>query len=289
MNEILHGDCLDALKRFEGGYFDLAYADPPFNTGKDWNDYDDRWPTMAEYIDWLRARVREVKRVLKPEASFYLHCDQNAGHYIKVMLDEELGAQNFRNEIVWAYKRMPSKQKQYQRSHDVIFFYAGDGRTWNWPKTALSESSRKTHQRAKIKGYNVNISRNMATIFDWDKYREAVKSGRLPEGLKETEFSGECPPERSWWNDIRLIKGKGGEGTGYATQKPLGLLERIIAASSNEGDKILDPFCGSGTTLVAAKKLNRNYVGIDINEDAVRISRERLAEQCRPQLEIRQP
>lgn len=230
------------------------------------------------YLLMMSERLLEMQRVLKPTGSIYLHCDPTESHSLKLMMDTIFGSDNFRNEIVWGYRRMPSKSTSYQKMHDIILFYSATmGRhTWNNPTTEPSESSKRVYERAERIGYNANLKKKMVTVWDWDKYHKAVAEGRLPDDLNPTEFSGGHPPERDWWTDIKLIKGKGGEGVGYPTQKPLALLERIINASSNPDDMVLDPFCGCATAAVAAEQLGRQWIGIDVSPKAIELVQDRL-------------
>ena len=235
---------------------------------------------MMAYLVFMTQRIIELRRVLKDTGSLYLHCDPTASHYIKLVLDSVFGAENFKNEIIWAYRGMPTRARKWQSKHDVIMFYtATDKHTFHVLKGRPTEGSLKTYESSMRVGYNCNRSRNMVTIFDEAKYREAVRSGKIPEGMAETHFSGGYPPLMDWWADIKILGGPyNKERLGYPTQKPEALLERIIKASSNEGDVILDPFCGCGTTVAAAEKLNRKWIGIDITHLAVNLIRHRLTD-----------
>lgn len=149
--------------------------------------------------------------------------------------------------------------------------------TFHVLKGAPTAGSLKTFESGRRRGYNANLKRNMVTVFDWDKYNEAVRSGKLPTGLREAEFTGGTPPIRSWWDDIKILGGPDNkERTGYPTQKPLALTDRIIRASSNEGDLVLDCFCGSGTTAAVAEKLNRRWIAGDLGRFAIHTARKRL-------------
>ena len=140
-----------------------------------------------------------------------------------------------------------------------------------------TERSQKTFESGRKRGYNVNNSKKMATVFDWDKYYEAVDHGVIPPDLKPVEFSGGNPPLRDWWDDLKILGGpRNKERMGYPTQKPLAVLERIIEASSDPGDVVLDPFCGCATALVAADRLDRQWVGIDLSPLAAKLVNSRL-------------
>ena len=225
---------------------------------------------MGAFLCWLAVRVLECRRILKPTGSIYIHIDHTAHAYVKAMMDAIFGWDNFRNEIVWAYKGMPSKAQRFQQKHDTILFYVKSRATrFNVQTTDPDSGSLKTFETGRRVGYNANHKRNMVTVWDWDKYEKAVTEGKIPSGMRATDFAGGRPPMRDWWDDIKILGGpKNKERTGYPTQKPIALYERIIKASSNEGDVVLDPFAGCATTCVAAENLGRNWVGIDINGEA---------------------
>ena len=232
---------------------------------------------MMSYLIMMGVRLLEMKRILKPTGSIYLHCDPTASHYLKMLMDSIFGSDWYRNEIVWGYRRMPSKSTSYQKMHDTLLFYRdGKNGTWGYPTTDPSPASLRTYKSAEKRGYNANINKRMVTVWNWDKYHKAVEDGILPPDMNPTEFKGGRPPERDWWIDIKLIKGRSLEGVGYPTQKPLKLLERIIKASSNPGDLVMDPFCGCATACVAAENLDRQWIGIDISEMAPRLIEQRL-------------
>lgn len=242
--------------------------------------------SMMAYLMYMLPRLLEMHRLLKSTGSLYLHCDTSASHYLKSILDSVFGKKNFRNEIVWCYKGMPSKAKKFQQKHDVILSYTKTGQnTFNVLLTEPDEESMKTFKTGERVGYNANHKRNMVTVFDRIKYRQAVKDGKLPTGMREKEFDGGKTPMRDWWNDIKILGGpKNKERTGYPTQKPIALVKRIIEASSNPGDMILDPFCGCATTCIAAEELGmegkpREWVGIDISHKAAEIVQGRMRDQ----------
>ena len=237
---------------------------------------------MGAFLCWLGVRVLEMHRILKPTGSLYLHCDHTAGAYIKAMLDAVFGRENFRNEIVWCYKGMSPGRNRFSQQHDTVLFYAKSSvARFNVQRGQPDEGSLKTYEAAARIGYNANHSRKLVTIWDWEKYRNAVAEGKIPSGMKEVEFSGGAPPLRDWWADIKMLGGpRNKEKTGYPTQKPLALYERIIAASSNEGDLVLDPFAGCATTCVAAERLGRQWVAVDINKEAESVIHNRLQDKA---------
>ena len=123
-NEIHEGDCLEIMRGWSDGCIDLVYLDPPYNTGRDWGAFDDRWDSMDAYIEYLRVRIVEIRRVMKDTASIYLHCDPTASHYIKVMMDGVFGRKQFRNEIVWSYRRFSRTVNHFAKTHDVCLYYS---------------------------------------------------------------------------------------------------------------------------------------------------------------------
>jgi site-specific DNA-methyltransferase (adenine-specific) len=210
---------------------------------------------VMAYLVMMTVRLVEMRRVLKDTGSLYLHCDPTASHYLKLVLDQIFGPTNFRNEIVWAYTRPGTKyQRQLPRTHDTILWYSKSNTTWIFNTEGIRiPYSESTIERGK---YSVATS----------KMTKEISKRVLPTG-------GKCPED--WWQ-IPMIQGNAQERLGYPTQKLLALLERIIKASSNEGDIVLDPFCGCGTALAAAYKLNRRWIGIDITHLAIKVMGDRL-------------
>ena len=220
----------------------------------------------AAYIAFMAVRLIECRRILKPTGSIYVHCDNHANSYLRLLMDGVFGADKFRNEIAWCYRGMPSAARVWQRKHDTILFYTkSDDYTFNVQRGEPTEGTRKTYASARRRGYNANNARMMVTVFDEEKYRKAVADGKIPSGMREIPYSEESgPPLRSWWEDIKILGGPTNrERTGYATQKPLALYERIISASSNPGDVVLDIFAGCATTAVAAERLDRRWIACD--------------------------
>lgn len=211
--------------------------------------------------------------------SIYIHCDPTSSPYLRGLMDCVFGKNNFKNEIVWNYRKMANgKAKRFQRNHDYILFYSkSNTNTFNPQFEDYSQQTLETYDRAKKVGYNVNLKRKLVLVFDRDKYERAVKAGKLPAGLYAGTFKGNGVLMQSVWA-IPMLGSVENERVGYPTQKPVKLLQRIIKASSNERDVVFDPFCGSGTTCVAAHKLNRQWLGIDINAS---VARERIAVETR--------
>ena len=231
---------------------------------------------MAAFLCFMGVRLLEMKRVLAPTGSIYLHCDPTASHYLKALMDAIFGRDQFRNEIVWSYRKMPNNAKHFQRNHDTLLFYSKGDHTFNRQYEDYSESSKRTYERVQKVGYNANLKKRMVTVFDWDKYNQAVTAGDLPGDLQPSEFKGTGVPMRAVW-DLPILAPSAKERTGYPTQKPLALYERIIRASSNTGDVVLDPFAGCATTPIAAERLGRQWLAMDIWDGAYKMISDRLA------------
>ena len=214
---------------------------------------------LMAYLTMMAPRLVELRRVLKKTGSLYLHCDPTASHYLKVLLDGIFGPACFKNEIVWRYRRWPARARRYQRMHDVLLFYAA--------------TPGKGHTFHTLYGYEKLAG---STVESWGtkKQRADFSSGRRKPGVEETDTEG--PPLSDVW-EVGVIAPVGRERTGYPTQKPEALLERVIRASSNDGDVVLDPFCGSGTTLAVADRLGREWIGIDVSTLAIEATRARMA------------
>jgi len=216
---------------------------------------------MKAYLTYMAQRIIEMHRVLKDTGSLYIHCDPTASHYLKSLLDEIFGKNNFRNEIVWSYKRYTAKSKKFQSLHDIIFWYSkGEEYTFNEPRDEYGENSgiNDSHYKKDEEG-------------KW--YRIQKRKGKEPYKvyLSEGKRIGDV------W-ELPIINASSKERTGYPTQKPLALLRRIIEASSNVGNIVLDPFCGCATTCVAAQQLGRKWIGIDIEKQAAGILMQRLGD-----------
>jgi len=235
---------------------------------------------VMAYLVMMTTRLVELHRVLKPTGSLYLHCDPTASHYLKLVLDQIFGPANFRNEIVWHHRRWTAVSNAFQQMHDIILVYSRSAKNiFNIIEAIYSDS-----QLRKIeKGYDQNVvqidgeMKPQLIVYDWSKVNKAIKSGRL----KLEKFARVVEKEERKLSSpdvwiIPPINSQAKERLGYPTQKPLALLERIIKASSNEGDIVLDPFCGCGTAVVAAQKLNRRWIGIDITHLAITLMRNRL-------------
>ena len=323
VNRLILGDNLEILKSMENDTVDLIYLDPPFFSNRNyeviWGDtgeirsFQDRWSGgISHYIEWLKERVEEMHRTLKPTGSIFLHCDWHANAYIRVhILDRIFGESNFRNEIIW--KRSDAKgdfgqgAKHIGRVNDTIWFYSkSDDFSINALYTPLGDEYIKSFYRhtdpdgrrykldnmlgpgGAAKGnpfYEVmGVSRYWR--YSKEKMQELINAGRVIQTnpgtvpmYKRYLDESKGVPLTSVWTDIDLIRGHSKEKIGYPTQKPESLLERIIKMASNEGDTVLDPFMGGGTTIAVADKLNRQWIGIDQSPMAVKVTEFRLQKQ----------
>ena len=208
--------------------------------------------SMKAYLIMMGIRMLEMRRVLKPTGSIYLHCDPTASHYLKTLMDAVFGVQSLRNEIVWCYSRPSSpKQRQLSRVHDIIFWYS-KGEEWVFNPDLIRQPYAES-SRAR-EGYSGQASKVAADSV------ELNPKGKFPES----------------WIYIPPLKGNSREYVGYPTQKPLALLERIVRASSKPDHIVLDPFCGCATTCIAAEKWQRQWIGIDLSSKAVELVKTRL-------------
>ena len=256
---VLHcGDNLEIMRGMDAGRIDLIATDPPFNTGKDWGAFNDKWEGgMKGYLKFMEERCVEMRRVLKDTGSFYLHCAPTASHYLKIMLDGIFGRAQFRNEIVWKRQcgRSNMARTKYDSEHDIILFYTlTDNNVFHTVYMPISESSRKRYNLTDQYGR---------------RYFVLQAGGRRKRSQRiYLDDSKGVPLDSLWIKNLQLSSGSK-ERVGYPTQKPLALYERIIKVSSNQGDVVLDPFCGSGTTLDAAHTLGRQWIGIDQSQQAI--------------------
>lgn len=294
---VLRGDCLDVLQaKVAPASVDLCYLDPPFFTGRDFGSFDDRWawgeaaerdlgsaraacpeagdrlegliaaagdPALAAFLCFLAARLAAIRRVLAPHGSLFLHCDPTAGPYLRVLGDALLGRSAFVNEIVWRYRRWPVRTAAFQRMHDTLLYWVLR------PEDPARRFSTLFEPRAP------------STQRRWGEAR--IRASHRPDGSRapseeDAQASPGAPLSDVW--DLPIIAPSARERTGYPTQKPLALLLRIVQSATAPGDLVLDPCCGSGTTLVAAARLDRRYLGIDTSEEAVGLARRRLAEEA---------
>jgi site-specific DNA-methyltransferase (adenine-specific) len=275
---LLEGDNLRVLRGLAATHADavtLAYLDPPFFTNREhaaWlrkagaprtsrtrvHAFDDRWADLPAYLDALGARLAATRELLAPHGSIVVHVDPKTSHYVRVLGDEIFGPDSFVSEIVWRYRRWPSKTPNFQRVHDVLLRWRKDTAAtprWNQPYEPLAASTLAT--------WGTNKQR---AVF--------AKDGRRARSSSTAEKTAGVPMGDVW--EIGVIAPIARERTGYPSQKPEALLERIVGALSNEGDLVLDPYAGSGTTLAVAHRMKRGFLGIDASAVALRTTRDRL-------------
>jgi site-specific DNA-methyltransferase (adenine-specific) len=267
-NEVLQGDCLENLKLLDSNVVDLIYLDPPFFTQKTHKlskeneeySFEDKWDSIIQYKDYIKERLAECKRVLKDSGSIFLHCDKTASHYLRVALDEVFGYELFQSEIIWTYRRWSNGKKGLLNSHQIIFFYT---------KT----KDFKFNQKYQDYSPSTNLDQIFQDRERDDNGKSVYKKDKNGNIIFNQNKKG-VPLGDVW--DIPYLNPKAKERVGYPTQKPILLLERIIELTTDPNDLVLDPFCGSGTTLVTSKILNRKFLGFDISQNAVDLTKKRL-------------
>jgi len=238
-SEIHHNEALIFLEAEPSEKYDFVYLDPPYYCQRDFSEFNDRWSGIDEYMGMLSPVFSEVRRVLKPHGNICVHVDWHAAHHVRLSLDKAFDADNFRNEIVWCYASGGASKKHFSRKHDNLFVYAKDA------------------ERCRFNLLREPYPRDYGD-----------REGFHPDGRIMND----------WWQ-IGILSTTAKERNGYPTQKPLELLERLMKAYTNEGDLVLDPMCGSGTTLEAALRLGRSSVGVDKNPAAVSTAKARV-ERC---------
>ena len=271
-NKIYHGNCVEKLKEIEANKVDLIYFDPPFFTQRKHSltnkdnsktyEFDDKYNSIQEYLELVENVLLESKRVLNNTGSVFLHCDKTASHNIRVVMDKVFGRENFQSEIIWSYKRWSNAKKGLLNAHQVIFFYS---KTQDFKfNTLYTDYSATTNLDQILQDRERN--ENGKSVYKKDENGNVVL-GKEKKGV----------PLSDVW-EIPYLNPKAKERTGYPTQKPVLLLNQILNIVTDEGDLVVDPFCGSGTTCVSAKSLKRQFIGIDISKDAVELANSRLEE-----------
>ena len=273
-------DCVDELLRRFGGQVQMIYIDPPFNTGQrfdmkmrvgeeDWkrsrarltlSAYDDRWPSEEEYLSMMRSALTLARELLRDEGTIFLHIDSRMHARLRLMMDDIFGPQNFLNEIIWAYQSGGRALNHFSRKHDIILFYR---------KSRLYYFNIRSVPVPRAE----NRSNHMRRCVDADgrTYR-TIRSG----GKEYVYYDDEPAYPGDVWDDVSHLQQKDPQRTGYDTQKPVKLLERIVLCASRPGDIVCDLFCGSGTTLVAAAQNGRRFLGVDQSVTAHAVARKRL-------------
>lgn len=342
-NTIYRGDNLEIMRAMPDGIVDLCYIDPPFFTQKDykniWGDKESvmDWDSskldgffdtkdffekhihsgetgLEAYLAWMRLRLTEIHRILKPTGTFYIHLDYHAVHYVKAMLDDIFGYKQFLNEIVWRRKsgsnNTSKNPKNFSNNCDYILIYTkSKNYHFELPYNSYSEEFRKKYynkQDESGRWYKIeNLgapSYSPTLIFDYkgfktpsngwrwtrERMRKAEAEGRLhfcyngeeKGSIKQKVFFDDLPgmPVENIWDDIQPLTAGDKERTGWPTQKPVSLLERIIKTSSKDGDIVFDCFAGCGTTMHAAHRTKRKWIGIDISPTAIKVNKKRLEE-----------
>lgn len=261
LNTVYLAENLEFLRKLDSNSIDLIYIDPPFFSGVDYKEFSDLWKSLDEYLNFMTIRIEEMYRVLKETGSFYCHCDNNAAFELKIICDRIFGRDYFRREIIWnvgSVSGFKSQVKGWVRQHDIILYYA------------KSENFIFNKQYAPYKDEYIK-----------KMFRYKDENGRIYRKRRDgKQYLDEKPGNviGDVWNDIYSFQTttRAKEYLGYPTQKPEKLMERIILASSNEGNLIADFFCGTGTTLAVAKRLKRNWIGVDNNSKAIELCKKRL-------------
>ena len=274
-DQVIHGDCLTELARVPDSTVDLVYLDPPFFTNKRHSavtrdrskkfSFADVWGGLSDYAFFMEARLRQVHRILSATGSIFVHCDTNANFLLRVLLDEVFGADQFRSEIIWTYRRWSNSSRTLMPAHQTILFYS---KTDNYKFNKIYTSYSETTNVDQILQLRARDKHGVS------KYARDVDGNVVFGGEKRGVPLGDV------W-EIPFLNPKAKERTGYPTQKPVLLLERIIELCTDPGDFIVDPFCGSGTALVAAALLGRRYWGIDCSLEAVNLARQRMLNPCK--------
>jgi len=266
MIRLLSGDNAAILPTLSPASVTLAYLDPPFATGRDFRTragelaYSDRWPSFDAYLDHLRVRLELLRPLLAAHGSVVVHVDPRTSGYVRVLGDGVFGREAFASEVIWRYRRWPSPTSNFQRVHDVLLRWVADPNAaprWTQLHEPLAASTLAT----------CGTGRQQAQQTD--------AAGRRTRSRATQEDSPGVPLGDVW--ELPIIAPSGRERTGYPTQKPEALLERLLRALTIEGDLVVDPYCGSGTTLAVAARLGRCAVGIDASPVAIATARDRLS------------
>lgn len=240
---IFQCDNLELMKSLKSNSIDLIYSDILYGTGRNFGEYQDLKPNKEEIYNFYVPRIHEMHRILKDTGLIYLQMDYRIVHWIRDIMDNTFGYHNFRNEIIWAYNSAPRKKLDFGKRHDIILRY----------------------------------SKSNIYTFNSDEVREPYSLTAPRGGKKEKYYHPKGKVMGDVWHINMLAQNDKTERTGYPTQKPLELMDRILLSSSNDGDTVADFFCGSGSFLVSAKTNNRNFIGCDNSNKAIEITKQRLS------------
>lgn len=299
-SKFIVGDCLETLQGLPEDYCTLVYLDPPYNTGRNFGEFNDKFDSMLEYSEgFLMPRLEECRRILKKEGNIVVHVEPKNSPYVRLAMDKVFGEKNFKNEIAWKSGGNAKNKKQLGRFHDTIIVYSKTKTSIYNPLYLPYDEEYKKKSSAKkcevtgrwyvttaIHNSQPDVSPRMNLRYEWNGHykqwyvrkekmdnlhndNRLVYNKRGIPRIKRFLDEMEGVPVRDLWLDINQIQGN--EKLNYPTQKPVKLLERIVSLYSNEDDMVVDPFGGSGTTARACINLGRNYTMIDINENAKKV------------------
>jgi DNA modification methylase len=265
-DRLVHADNLSVMAELADRSVDLVYIDPPFATGtvrrgRNGARYPDRSGDPEAFVAWLAPRLAESRRLLAEHGSLFVHLDYRASHYVKVALDRLFGRARLVNEIIWCYSVGGKGRRSFGRKHDSILWYARGADYTFYPDAVRVARKPASHMRV-VRGPDGEPVQEKTDRRTGRVYRYPVAAGKVPE---------------DWWVDIETLNRGDEERTGWPTQKPERLLERIVAAASAPGARVADWFAGSGTTAVAAQRLGRRFIAVDCELEAVLLARHRLA------------
>jgi len=267
VSRLIHGDNLAVVEALPDSTVDLIYIDPPFGTGASQRGrghlvYEDGLDDPDALVAWLGPRLEHSRRILQPHGSLFVHLDYRCVHYLKVALDRLFGRDRFVNEIVWGYSIGGKSPRCFGRKHDIILWYARTPDYAFYPDAVRVPRKPNSHMRV-VRDPDGSLVQEKTHRKTGKVYRYPVDAGKVPE---------------DYWTDIETLNRSSRERTGWPTQKPERLLERIVCAASQPGDLVADWFCGSGTTAVVAHRLERRFFAVDASADAIATTAARLAE-----------
>ena len=262
------GDNLQVMKELDDGGIDVIYVDPPFATGtvrrggvrSPGRSYVDLPDDPVRFVEWMRPRCQHFYRLLTDHGSLFVHLDYRTVHYVKVLLDDIFGRSHFVNEIIWCYSVGGKSKRRFARKHDTILWYARSASYAFFPDAVRKPRKPNSHMRT-VRTESGELVQEKTDRKTGKVYRYPMSHGKVPE---------------DWWTDIELLNRSAAERTGWPTQKPERLLQRIIAATTSPDDLVADFFCGSGTTAAVAQRLGRRFLTVDREPDSIECALERL-------------